>query len=184
MRLRTLLLATVAAVVMTACSDPFGLPTATEENNLDTVTLGALHFTPVSLPSAYSVTAGRIRTEVSTNYDMVYDIDSVLGPVLLPAQLTGVYFPSATNPGLQRTTTPFDSIKIAPSNGYKVDQPFAVDTGDLFLLRSAIRCGNGVPNYAKLQILSIDSVAFTVTFLVRRDTNCGYRGLESGVPGH
>ena len=184
MRLRTLLLASVAAAIITACNDPYGLAQATEENALDTITLGALHFSPVSVPSAYSVTAGKIRTDVSSNYDFVYDIDSTLGPVLLPGQLTGVYFPSATNPGLQRTTTPFDSIKIAPSNGYKVDQPFAVDSGDLFIARSAIRCGNGVPNYAKLQILGIDTLANTVTFQVRRDTNCGYRGLESGVPAH
>lgn len=170
---------------MVACSDPYGLAQPTIENVVDTITLGALDSTAVTVPSAYSLsTSAPVRTDLSSNYDFVYNIVDSLGPVLLPAQLTGVYFPSATNPGLQRTTTPFDSIKIAPSNGYKVDQPFTVDTGDIFLARSLIRCSNGVPEYAKLQIIAIDSVAHTLKFQIMVDNNCGYRGLQSGLPAH
>ncbi len=185
MRLRTLLLAPLAAALLVACGDPYGLARPTVENVVDTITLGALHFTAVSIPSAYSLSNSvPVRTDLSANYDFVYDIDTLLGPVLLPAQLTGVYFPSATNPGILRSGVAFDSIKIAPSNGYKVDQPFTVDSGDVFIARSLIRCSNGVPEYGKLQILTIDSVAHTVQFQIMVDNNCGYRGLQSGLPGN
>lgn len=170
---------------MVACGDPYGLARPTVENVVDTITLGALHFTAVSIPSAYSLSNSvPVRTDLSSNYDFVYDIDSTLGPVLLPAQLTGVYYPSATNPGILRATTAFDSIKIAPSNGYKVDQPFTVDSGDVFIARSLIRCSNGVPEYGKLQILAVDSAAHTVKFQIMVDNNCGYRGLQPGLPGN
>lgn len=185
MRLPTLLLAPVVAALMIACGDPYPLARPTVENVVDTITLGALHFTAVTVPSAYSLSISvPIRTDLSSNYDFVYDIDSTLGPVLLPAQLTGVYYPSVTNPGILRATTAFDSIKIAPSNGYKVDQPFTVDSGDVFIARSLIRCSNGVPEYGKLQILAVDSVAHTVQFQIMVNNNCGYRGLQPGLPGN
>ena len=185
MRFPTLLLAPAAAALLVACGDPYGLARPTVENVVDTITLGALHSTAVGIPSAYSLSNSvPVRTDLSSNYDFVYDIDSTLGPVLLPAQLTGVYYPSATNPGIQRTLVAFDSIKVAPSNGYKVDQPFAVNSGNIFIARSLIRCANGVPEYGKLQILAIDSVARTVRFQIMVDNNCGYRGLQSGLPSN
>jgi hypothetical protein len=187
MRARTLLLAAFAAALTIACGDPYGISPATDENALDTITLGALHFTAVRVPSGFSVAGVPpvVRTDASTDYDFVYDVDAVLGPVFVPGQLTGVYAPAATNPGLQRTSTAFDAITIAPSNGYKVDQQFAVDTGDIFLVRGSIfHCNSGISNYAKLQVLAIDTVAKTVTFKSLRNRNCGYRGLQTGVPQH
>src|SRR5437868_6544474 len=97
MRSRTLYLASVAAALTIACGDPYGISPATDENALDTLTLGALHFTAVSVPSAFSIAGAThvVRTD-----------------------------------------------------------------------------------------LSIDPVAKTVTFKSLRDTNCGYRGLQTGVPQH
>jgi hypothetical protein len=187
MRFRTLSLASLAAALTIACGDPYA-PVATGENlTFDTLTLGALHFTAVSVPSGFSIggITHVVRTDGSTDYDFVYDIDSVLGPVFVPGQLTGVYAPAATNPGLQRSTTPFDSIKIAPSNGYKVDQKFAVDSGDVFLVRgSSFHCSGGLANYAKVEVWAIDPVAKTVTFRTLLDQSCGFRGLETGIPQH
>jgi hypothetical protein len=188
MRFRTLTLASLAAALTIACGDPYGTPVATGENLVfDTLTLEALSFTPPGSIRASGFSIGGdthvVRTDGSTDYDFVYDIDSVLGPVFVPGQLTGVYAPAATNPGLQRTTTPFDSIKIAPSNGYKVDQKFAVDSGDVFLVRgSSFHCSGGLANYAKVEVRSIDPVARTVTFRSLLDPSCGFRGLETGTP--
>ena len=186
MRLRTLLLAASAAAFTVACGDPFPLARATAENVVDTITLSALLAdSVVQTPSAYSLyNSVPVWTYKSSSYDFAYDIDPILGPVLLPAQLTGIYYPSATNPGLQRSALPFDSIKIAPSNGYKVDQPFTVDSGDVFIARSLIFCSNGVPVYGKLQIVAVDSVAHTVKFYIMVDSNCGYRGLQPGLPSN
>lgn len=186
MRVRTLCFGLLAgAALLASCSDD-SLPAATEENIVDTITISAVWGTPIGEPSAYrmSGTEGRhtVRTDLTASYDFLYDIDSVLGPALFPAQATGTLPPSDANPGLMRTTTPFDSIKTAKSNGYIVDAPVAVDSGDVFYIRSIVSCSIGVPLYGKLVVTQIDSVARTITFLALVNQNCGYRDLEPGLP--
>jgi hypothetical protein len=39
-----------------------------------------------------------------------------------------------------------------------------------------------VPKYAKLEVLSFDEAARTVTFRILIDENCGFKGLEPGLP--
>ena len=56
------------------------------------------------------------------------------------------------------------------------------DDPHVALIRSLIRCSIGVPHYGKLVVTGIDTVANTVTFLVMVNQNCGYRGLETGLP--
>ena len=51
--------------------------------------------------------------------------------------------------------------------------------GQRWFVRSLV-CTIGVPEYAKLEILSFaDS---TVTFKVLANKNCGFKGLEPGIP--
>ena len=185
MRLRTLLSAGAAAALLAACSIENQLPKPTVSNVVDTITLGALRSTPVGVASAYSLfLSAPVRTDLSSSYDFLYDLDPVLGPALYPAEATGVFSPATTNPGLQRMTVAFDSIIQARSNGYILDQPLAIDSGAVFLARSPIVCNIGVPQYGKLQILGIDSVAHTVTFQIMVNNNCGYRGLQPGLPSN
>lgn len=184
MRPRTLFFA-AAAVAIAACDNSAFNPIASVENEVDTITLGALRSTALTDPSAYSVTARlAVRTDqvIGPNFDFVYDIDSARGPAFYPAEVTGVLPKSATNPGLKRTATPFDSLTIADLNGYISDSLVPIDSGDVFLARSQITCAQGVPNYAKLEVLSIDAAAHTVTFRVLSDINCGFRGLKPGLP--
>jgi hypothetical protein len=189
MRARTLCFGLLAAAALLAsCSDD-SLPSATEENTVDTLTLGAVWGTPVGTPSAYRMSGSNesphlVRVDLSANYDFLFDIDSVDGPELFPAQATGVLPPSDANPGLFLTTTPFDSITSAKSNGYITDAPVAADSGDVFYLRSLVTCGIGVPLYGKLEILQVDTVARTMTFAVMVNRNCGYRELQPGLPQH
>jgi hypothetical protein len=42
----------------------------------------------------------------------------------------------------------------------------------------------GLPKYAKLEVLSFDDVTRIVTFRIITDDNCGFRGLEPGLPDH
>ncbi len=188
MRFRTLLTATLAATLTVACSaDPFA-PIASVRNIVDTVALGALHGTPVGVPSAYSVSNSRViftESVEDNQFDFAFDFDSVQGPAFYPTGLFPTIMPpSATNPGLKRTVIPFDSIKIADQNGYITNKIMPVDSGDIFLARSAISCSQGVPQYAKIEILSIDTAGRGVTFRVLTDNNCGYRGLQTGIPKH
>jgi hypothetical protein len=177
----------VAAGLLAACSNDNLLPVASAENLLDTVTMGALRSTSVETPSAFSVfLSGAFRTDVAGNPtpDFLYDIDSVRGPAFYPAEAAGIVPPASTNPGLKRMHVPFDSIKIADQNGYVNDSLVPIDSGAVFEVRSLITCGTGTPYYGKIEITSIDSAAHTVTFLARMNTNCGYRGLEPGIPKH
>jgi hypothetical protein len=49
-------------------------------------------------------------------------------------------------------------------------------------VRSRVTCTIGVPKYAKLEIVGFDDVARTVSFRILIDDNCGFRGLEPGLP--
>ena len=187
MRSRTLLLLAAVAGLVAACSNNDPLLIASVPNLVDTVTLGALRHTPLTTPSAYEMDiANAIRTDDPLHgaaFDFLYDIDSVQGPAFYPAEVAGILPHAATNPGSKRVSTPFASITLADLNGYTTDSIVPIDTGEVFMIRSRVSCGQGVPFYGKLAVNSIDSVAHTVTFLVMVDVNCGFRGLKPGLPG-
>jgi hypothetical protein len=59
--------------------------------------------------------------------------------------------------------------------------------GTLFVIRSRssnVQCAfsGGLPRYGKFHVLGVDLVARTVTLEMLVDLNCGYRGLEPGIP--
>lgn len=189
MRIRTLLAAAACAGLMAACGQEIGLADPTEANDTVSVTLGALLSTPVGTPSGYrtspTIGSNPVNLETSADVEFVYDIDPVLGPAFYPAEAKGLLIHSSTNPGLQRMAVPFDSVHSARSNGYVLDKPLAVDSGDVFLLRSRVRCPNlGVPIYSKLEVTGVDSVAHTVAFRIMTNSNCGYRDLDYGLPAN
>jgi hypothetical protein len=183
MRFRTL---SVAALLLTtlACGEEDFLADPTVENEVETFTLGALRYSPLSVESGFQVSVANpvFTTGPQLSVDFLYDIDDVAGPAFLPAQAAGLLTPSATNPGFKRMDVAFDSILVASRNGYIVDEVIPIDSGDVFLVRSLIRCGIGVPHYGKLEVTGIDTVANTVTFKVLANQNCGYRSLEPGLP--
>lgn len=188
MRARTYTAALLAGALLLGSCSQDDLPDATIDNIVQEYTIGALWGTPVGTPSAYRMAGNDgqrlMRTDVlgGSSYDFLYDVDPVLGPAFYPAEATGVIKPSDANPGMMLATVPFDSIHTAKSNGYITDAPVAVDSGSVLYLRSQVSCGIGVPYYGKLEVLSIDTVANTLTFRVLTNENCGYRGLDEGLP--
>lgn len=89
----------------------------------------------------------------------------------------------ATNPGFQSTALPFDSIAAAPINGYDTDSSQVADSGRVLLARSSIVCSlTGTASYAKLQVLSYNDSLKTLTFRILANVNCGYHGLQPGLP--
>ena len=162
-----------------ACGDSNGLADPTIDNVVDTITLGALEGTPIQTPSAYSILNGAVRTDQTTAFEFAYNVDSTGRHVFLPQEVLGLSG-SGVKPGLQASDAAFDAITVAPSNGYIVDSAVAIEVGQRWLVRSRVFCTLGVPEYAKLEILSFaDSM---VTFKVLADNNCGYKGLEPGLP--
>jgi hypothetical protein len=176
-RFSMLLLLALAA----ACSDNNGLADPTSQNVVDTITLGALEGTPIQTASAWSVLNGAVRTDQTTSFEFVYNVEASGRRVFLPRKVLGITSSSGAEPGLQATSATFDAINVAPSNGYVTDSAVPVEVGQRWFVRSRVEvCSIGVPQYAKLEILSFaDS---TVTFQVLADNNCGYKGLEPGLP--
>ena len=173
------------ALAAAGCSVTDLRPTPSIDNTVDTVTLGALHGSALTTPSAFSIANNTtVRTDQSSNFDFAYDV--VTGQhQLIPVQLLNLLTPATTNPGFIRATVPFDSILTAPLNGYELDSAEVVAPGDVFLVRSVILCSStGTASYGKLEVLSIDDSAKTLTFRVLADVNCGYHDLQPGVPNN
>lgn len=170
------------AIAAAACSGN-QLPPAQISNVVDTVTLGALDGSDLRLPAAFSVAEGlAVRTDQSANFDFVYNIDKAGRHILLPLELIGLGSSGSADPGLQKVTTPFDNLGSAPVDGYVVNDTLAFVVGDVIVARSRISCSLGVPQYAKIQILSFNDSLRTMQMQVLANINCGYRSLTTGVP--
>jgi hypothetical protein len=167
----------------TACSDSNDLPDPTLTNVERSETLYALVGTPVSTPSAYALEGSRrVRTDLSVDFDFAYNLEPDGRPVFIPRAALGIDTSATLNPGFQRRSETFEAITEAPSNGYITDQVVPIVLGDRFVVRGRITCNIGVPKYAKLEVTGFDPAAKTVTFRMLTDENCGFKGLEPGLP--
>jgi len=175
-------LAVAGLAALTACSDTTGLPAAIFTNVDTTVSLFALDGTPIAAPSAYLLQGRQtVRTDQSATLDFAFNFDSLGRPVLLPTQKLGLGALSS----LQFATAAFDAITLAPTGGWVFDSTFVLDSGTVVLVRSQpTPCATGitVSLYAKLEALAVDTAARRVDFRILVDANCGYRGLEPGIP--
>ena len=184
--MRYFILAFLACAAIASCGNPLGLPPAFISNTVDTVSLYALSGTPVSLPSGYSIIGqSAIRTDQGLPFDFAFDIDSTGQAVLLPTGALRL----GKQSGLQISTQPFDSIKLAPTSNYNLDSAQVVDSNSVLILHSSsVTCSFNIPAvyYAKLHVLAIDTTPNVrrIEFEILNDLNCGYRGLEVGVPRH
>jgi hypothetical protein len=192
---RTFSLLVVALALMgvlalaAACEDPIGLPPPAIPNRTDTVTLYARTGAPVDHASAYFIAARQaVPTDQTTpGFDFLFDIDTLGRAVLLPTGAASV----ARGSGIQRTLRPFDSVTVAPSSGYQLDSAVIVDSNSVTILHSRpVVCAFDIAAnyyyYAKLHVLEIDTSATPdgrrITFEILNNVNCGYRGLEPGLP--
>jgi hypothetical protein len=172
-----------ALILVVGCSDSNALPDPTIANEERTETLYALVGTPVGTPSAYAIEgARRVRTDLSVAFDFAYNLQSDGSHVFLPLNALGIEAATTVNPGLMARTETFEAIRTAESNGYTTDRAIPIAIGQVFLVRSRVTCNLGVPKYAKLEVLSFDDVARTITFRILTDDNCGFRDLEPGLP--
>jgi len=183
--MRTFSLLFVALALAAACGDPLGLPPPAIPNRIDTVSLYALSGTPVTTPSAYVIGFRQVvRTDQSAQgFDFAFDIDSTGRPILLPTGALGL--PRAS--GIQRTLHAFDSVTVAPTGAYQSDSAVVVDSNEVMILHSRpLVCSFGITSiyYAKLHVIAIDTAASArrIDFEILTNVNCGYRGLEEGLP--
>jgi hypothetical protein len=171
-------------LVLVACGDSNGLQDATVPNVERTETLYALEGTAVTTPSAYSLEdSRRVRTDLFVDFDFAYNIEANGQHVFIPRAVLGIEPNANVQPGFQLRSESFEGITLAPSNGYVTDQPVPIALGERYVVRGRITClGLGLPKYGKLEVIAFDEVARSVTFRVLTDDNCGFRGLEPGLP--
>jgi hypothetical protein len=179
-----LVVAAAAVVAAPACSGN-QLPDATLTNTVDTATLGALDGAALWEPAAFDATTGfPVRTDQTSAFDFVYTIDELGRHVLIPLAALGLGSTSTANPGLQKVSVSFDALTSAPSDGYLTNDTLVINVGDVIAVRSRVACYLGVPQYAKLEIFSFDDSARTMEMQTLSDINCGYRGLQPGLPAN
>jgi hypothetical protein len=174
------LLPLLALSAAAACGDNDNLPDPTEENFVDTVTVGSLTDTPITTASGFSVTAGAIRTDLDPAFDFAYDIQATGTSVFLPRAALGIESGSSAEPGIMRRDEAFDDIEAAPSNGYVTEEAVPVALGERYIVRSRVTCTIGVPFYAKVEVIGLEDNSLILKVLA--NANCGYRGLEPGLP--
>jgi hypothetical protein len=167
-----------------ACGDSLGLPKARFENTVDTVTLYAIDGTPLDAPSAYDVEfLQRVILYQTSRFDFAFNILSGGQAVLLPTGALGLGKAS----GIRIESKPFDAVTEAATSGYADSTAVGVDSGTVAVVRSrpaSVTCTFGVslPLYAKIEVLAIDTTVRSMKFKILVDQNCGYRGLQPGVP--
>lgn len=175
-----------ACALLVACSDDSQLAPASIPNVVDTLTLGALNSSPISVPSGYSVADGNVvRTDISSAFDFVYDVDATGQHVFIPIEAMGLGGTDGNGPGLQYYNGTFEALDNAPINGYVTNDTIVLDSGTVLAVRSRIVCtGLGVPIYGKMQVLSFDDTPGNrqVTLQALSDENCGYKSLRIGLP--
>ena len=173
------------AFIVAACSSSTTLPDPTDANIIDTTTVWALSGTAVTDPSGFSIPDRvAVRTDQSAAFDFAFNVDNSGKPVFLPVDLLGLGSLSGLNPGLLITTTPFDSIRTAVTgDAYVVDDTVDVVIGSSYFARSRIVCTTlSVPQYGKIEVLSVDPAERSITFRFLVNNNCGYLSLEPGFP--
>lgn len=173
------------AGVLQGCGDPLSLTPARFENTEDTLRIYAARGTAVNLPSAYSiVTRSVVRLDQASAFDFIFDIDNQGRPVMLPLGAVVATGNTSGIPGFLHTTTPFDNITIAEQVGYVTKDTVLADLGQTYYIRSVLdgTCQLGIPYYAKLEVLAVDPASRSMRFRIIANVNCGYRGLEVGLP--
>lgn len=174
--------AAALAAILAACGDDFQLPPPRAANELDTVSVFALSGTPIGAPSGYNLEfRSVVRTDQTAIFDFAFDITPAGDPILSPTGALGL----GRNSALQVAPESFDSITVAPTGGWVLEASVPADSGTELLAQSRLTAcsfGATASYYAKLRVLAVDTVARRVDFEILVNTNCGYRGLEPGLP--
>ena len=173
----------LSGVLGVACDTSPQLPPATDSNIVDTVTMYALRGTNVILPSGFDLPSNAaLRTDLGA-FDFAFDIDPSNNAIMYPAGALGL----PKDPGSLQSTSLFDSLKTAPTDGYLDSAGVTIYPGLVFVVRSrpyfpGCELVGQLPRYGKFHVLSIDDNLRSVTLEALVNRNCGYRDLQVGLP--
>ena len=196
-RLRAGRRAAVAALLpvagLAACGDPLEFRPSFDTVE-STVTVHALNDVAPAFTAAILLAPSPVGVRPAGDYtfDAAVDFDTDGAARLYPvdeiAQL-GV-ISSARTVGVQKLDdVTYADLQRAPNTGYTYGEAVPIAVGDVGVIQS-----NGHPYcagsflsttvWAKFQVVGLDPVARTATLKIRVDPNCGFRGLQTGVPSN
>ncbi len=178
------------------CDNTLALPLATTPNIIDTITLHALQGTPINTASGFDVTVGlTARTDRQSDtdlllgipppgFDIAFNIDDDSLALIFTTGALGLNVSSA----IQASDRAFGDIVIAPLEGYEIDSALVVGVDSVFIVRSrpaSLGCVffvGRLPRYGKFHVLDLNLETRQITLENLVNLNCGYRGLELGIP--
>ena len=168
------------------CDNTLALPPATVANVVDTVTLYALQGTSINSASGFDVTLGATaRTDRQNEaFDFAFNIDDGGRALILTTGALGLNARS----GIQPSDRAFGDIVIAPLEDYQLDSALVVGVDSVFIVRSrptSFGCAfflGQLPRYGKFHVLELNLATRQITLENLVNVNCGFRGLESGIP--
>ncbi|HEX6629645.1 MAG TPA: hypothetical protein VF048_01070 [Gemmatimonadaceae bacterium] len=185
--------ALLLAAGLAACSDPLEFKPSFETVE-STVTVHALNDVGAAFTAAILLAPSPIGVRPAGDYtfDAAVDFDAggvaLLYPVDEIAQI-GVIAAGRTV-GVQKLSgTTYADLQRAPNTGYTYGEAVPIAVGDVGAIQSNGHpyCANSFYSttlWAKFQVVALDPAARTATFKIRVDPNCGFRGLQSGVPSN
>ncbi len=181
--LRTALaIALAAALPLAACDDPFGgsQPLPDEPT---TVSLSDFQTGPLGEATAFQLSNGRtVQPSQVNDWDFVHWVTGDGGTQFRPRDMITS---GDSNAGLVAVEVAFGSLEEAPESGYRTNEPVPADSGAVYAVRSrqAPDLGLQCRRFAKVEVLSVDAEAKTVTFRHLVNPNCESRNLVAGSGG-
>jgi hypothetical protein len=177
----------LGSAFITGCEDPNFLR-ASRSNVLDTMTLYALTGSQPSFPTALNIAFQQLlRVDGSGAFDVVFDIDEQGRVVLYPTRMIVSPPTGAQSVGMQVVSETFDALRFAPKEGYLVDSATVVTPGQVVVIEAAHSqdlCQLYISPYVYAKMI-VDSVNVNTRAIYVRaimDPNCGFRGVEEGIP--
>lgn len=134
-------------------------------------------------PSGFDILASSpVRLDSNTRWDFLFQIRQDGTAHLRPRGV--IIDESETDAGLQQLTITFDEVRSAPTDGYERLRATTIEEGDVLAMQSQrdanlepVRCRR----YGKMEVLTIDVAAGTVTFRHLINPNCENRNLVPGA---
>lgn len=174
----------IASVVVAGCGDAFEQLLGPVPLEPTTVELVDFRTGPLQEASAFDILSRRgVRVDQTVGWDFLFFLTEAGVAEVRPFQaVTG----ELSEAGVQLVSGSFESLELAPEEGYVRTQPVTVEEGDVLALVSrrdpsfgGLRCRR----YAKIEVLSIDVAAGILTFHHLVNPNCEVRGLVPGETG-
>lgn len=175
----------LAALALSACDDPFKLKASLSNEPFVYSLYGISGSGPANAPAALDL-LGRspVRVDGSFNFDIAFDFDGTGKVVILPQKLVGTPISGSRTVALQRISGSYESVLLAPTNGWQLDSAVTLVPGEVLGVRmTSASCAYQMSTdmFAKLVV---DSVKTGGLIFGRGliNPNCGFRSFAEGIP--